>query len=213
MRLGELASGAPSDLHRARSRSDTDQRSTGGARGAGAVKSSAELATTPAGLGTADRMGTTARLAARPPGQWWLPEPRYPQRSLRRHGCRWRSVAVGSPSRPSSHGPPVALLGSLGLFQTYNPSGDPPILPWLVVLSAIAVGVLALSGAPAARIAGIIVVFLAGGNPLGSGLTNTINHADGFASIGIGPFVEVAGTVARSSPAFGCVARPGASHS
>ena len=140
-----------------------------------------------------------------PPGwQWWFPESRHPPTSRQKARLLLAIGCAGLALAPFLTWANVALLGSLNLFQIYSASGDPAILPWLVVLSAVAAGILTLSGAPAARIFGIVVGFAAGGlgTLWGVALTNSINHADGFASIGIGPFVEVAGAVAMIIAGF-----------
>jgi hypothetical protein len=91
----------------------------------------------------------------------------------------------------------VVLLGSLNLFQIYSVNGDPAVLPWLVVIAAVVAGVLSLTSTPGARVVGIVVGFVAGGigTLWGIGLAHSINEAGGLATLGVGPFLALAGAI------------------
>jgi hypothetical protein len=94
----------------------------------------------------------------------------------------------------------VVLFGSLSLFQLYEAAGASKALPWATVIAGI--------GAAAAAFihrkrqmtfaVGLCVGLIGGALALYAliGLRSEISDADGFAAIGFGPYVAVAGCAA-----------------
>lgn len=145
-----------------------------------------------------------------PDWEWWLADqeprpypytqsyPQLPQPLPLKSVNVWLAVGSGMLAlAPFLTWVNVVLLGSLNLFQLFRAGDTTQAWPWLVVVAAVFVGVLAITAAHRARVAGILVGLLVGG--LGTlwaiGLVESVNDTHGLASIGAGPFFAVAGAV------------------
>lgn len=94
----------------------------------------------------------------------------------------------------------VILLGDLSLFQLFAAAGHSDALAWGAVLGGGATAALAWTqgGSPAARGTALAVGILGGALALYAliGMRNELSEAHGLVTIGIGPYVSVAGCVA-----------------
>lgn len=104
----------------------------------------------------------------------------------------------------------VILLGDLSLFQLYSAAGRSRFWPWAAVFAGGLVAAAALDNRrrEATRHAAMLVGALGGVMAVYAlvGLRHDIREADGFAAIGVGPYVAIAGCVAIVVGGF--LARP-----
>jgi hypothetical protein len=153
-------------------------------------------------------------------GSEWTGEVRSPETS----GARRNSGAIGAPEglvgggglgiaiAPFLAWVKVILLGNLSLFQLYEVAGSSKTLPWATVIAG-------LGAAAAAFIHRSRQMIFALGLCIGLvgcalalyaliGLRTEIQDAEGYAAVGIGPYVAIAGCVAMVVGALMCRPRP-----
>jgi Protein of unknown function (DUF2510) len=132
--------------------------------------------------------------------------------SPRNAGAAKRPGKVGSPERLVGGGGigvaispfltwvKVVLFGNLSLFQLYEIAGSSKALPWLTVLAGIGSAVAAFvhRDRRTTLALGLGVGLVGGALALYAliGLRSELSEADGFAAVGIGPYVAVASCAA-----------------
>lgn len=156
----------------------------------------------------------------------WYPDPRGSGNLFFWNGSEWtgavRSPTSGSPAKRSGQiGTPeglvgggglaiavapfltwikVILFGNLTLFQLYELAGSSKALPWATVIAGIGAAAAAFIHRSRQMIfvVGLCVGLVGGALALYAliGLRSEISDADGYAAVGIGPYVAVAGCLA-----------------
>jgi len=94
----------------------------------------------------------------------------------------------------------VILIGNLTLFQLYEIAGSSKALPWLSVAAGIGTAAAAFihRSRQLTFVLGLCVGLVVGALALYAlvGLRNEISDANGYAAVGIGPYIGVGGCVA-----------------
>ena len=102
----------------------------------------------------------------------------------------------------------VVLLGNLSLFQLYEVAGASKALPWATVIAGVGAAVAAFihRNRQMTFVVGLCVGLVGGALALYAlvGLRAEISDTEGFAAVGIGPYVAVAGCVAMVIGAVMC---------
>lgn len=145
-----------------------------------------------------------------PPG--WRPPPGWPPPPA---GWQWCVPEVGRISRgprivvgigaallglsPFLPWIRVVLLGDLSLFDLFVSSGHSPLVVWLLVVAAIGLVVLASAVRPAPVLRVVVNLVGAGASVivvlLTVGALRGVGQASGFAGLGPGPVLAIAGAV------------------